>query len=106
MEDFAAPSFQEGSRPVIYNIAMRWAAARAAARDRSTTGTHGLHLLNCVVNGEAVRLLDRREVLEGRRPFRRDHIEREDDVVAANEPLPIGIGCDVGEFIGIRAQVV
>ena len=108
--DFAAPSFQEGRGPTIDLPSVTKSDGRRdrsrRPQDSSVAAAHRLaHRLQRIVDGEGVRLLDRREVLERLRPFRRDRLRGEDEVVVIEEPVVIRVRGDVRELVRVGPQV-
>ena len=67
---------------------------------------HRLDRLEGIADREGSRLLSGRKLLEGFQE-RADHIaHRVENPRVVDVPVPIGVGRDPGEFVGIRAQIV
>ena len=62
-----------------------------------------MHHPQRVVEGEGVRLLNRREVLEGRRPLGGGRLRAVQQVDVMNVPLPVGVGRLIGPLVRVGA---
>src|SRR5258707_12065500 len=58
-----------------------------------------------VVEGEGVGLLNRREVLERRRPFGGGRLRSVQQVDVLNVPLPVGVGPLIPPPVRVRAKI-
>ena len=77
-----------------------------AERRRSVHSRGGfVHHPQCVVDGEAVGLLDRREVLEGLSPLGRRRLRSVQDVDVVKEPVVVGVRRLIGALVRVGAQI-
>ena len=100
-----------GHRIVPVRRPSLWVSARRRSRRRSSPpsaagAARGVaHLGHRLVDGEAGRLLARREVLERRQERPHDRLRREDDVVMVEEPVVVRVRRDVGPLERVGSQV-